>query len=324
MYKPSHYPILKNNRDLRKINPAIEQHFLASEAETHFLFDIGGDEGAKYDLICFCPVCSSSRNDLTIRKWGGDYYECHDCGHVYLRNRPKRSILNDLYKSSIADELNRIVQSHNFNEQYWSAIYDKYTPYLMDLTGLGARLLDVGCGSGRFIKHIKKLNFFDISALDVYDSLPEVFSNILPRDSVFLVQEFEKFKNKKPFDILTFWGVLEHCIDPHAIFAKCQSSLQIGGILFFLIPNYHSRAKKLLNSETPTLNPRMHVNFFTEKSLQLLARKYCFEVLDFYQELPIIDLMWPHISDESSEDIIDSIVSQRECYYHIYILRKIS
>ena len=118
MNKPSHYPIIKDNRDLRKINPSIEQHFSASEVEAHFLFDIAGHEYDKYDLVRSCPVCNSIRNYLTIRKWGGEYYECHDCGHVYLRNRPKRTILNHLYKSSIADDLNRKVQSHDFNEQY--------------------------------------------------------------------------------------------------------------------------------------------------------------------------------------------------------------
>ena len=88
-----------------------------------------------------------------------------------------------------------------------------------------------------------------------------------------------------------------------------------------LIPNLKSRAFRFLGVDTPTLNPRQHVNFYSDKSIGILAKKYNFYLIgDPFPELPIIDLMWDFI-DESDETLIQDIVDKGESYYKIYIYK---
>jgi hypothetical protein len=55
--------------------------------------------------------------------------------------------------------------------------------------------------------------------------------------------------------------------------------------------------------------------------MEEVALKNGFNIEYFYQELPVIDLMWQFLDEESS--VIEEIIKNKECYYHIYILRKI-
>ena len=120
--------------------------------------------------------------------------------------------------------------------------------------------------------------------------------------------------------MITLWGVLEHCRSPHEVLSKCNDYLDDNGLLFILIPNIHSRARKILGVYTPTLSPREHINFFTPRSMEKTAEENGFHIVNFYQELPVIDLMWEFLDEESL--VIDEIIDNNECYYHVYILKK--
>ena len=127
------------------------------------------------------------------------------------------------------------------------------------------------------------------------------------------------FKGKR-FDIITFWGVIEHIANPHLIFRKFPEMLSDNGCILILIPNLHSHAFRILGVETPTLTPRAHINFFTPKSMRELCKKHKIAIEWQVQELPVIDLMYPHVS--YSEKLVDEIVRNNECYYHVYCLKK--
>ncbi len=314
-------PILMNNRDLRRKNPLIREHFEASEKEMEAFEKIGGliRDSNVVDMIN-CPVCFSEKSKQLLVKWGGRYDECDVCGHVFLKNPFKQDMLTALYKSSIADELNRQVQKHSFNEQYWAAVYEKYMRHISEELADGGRLLDMGCGSGRFLRFCQENSKFELFALDVFDGLVEVLSPILSKENIFLVPSLEESDIGQQFGIITLWGVLEHCRSPHKTLQKCHDYLESGGHVLLLIPNIHSRARKLLGVYTPTLNPRAHINFFTPQSLEKVASDCGFTVQGFYQELPVIDLMWDFLDEDS--DVVDEIIRGNECYYHVYILKK--
>ena len=315
-------PILMDNKDLRKLNPAIEMHFDAAEKE---MLDFTTENNLVRDLnyIDFinCPVCNSKNTSQLLVKWGGRYDECSDCSHVFLKNPFKHKIITDLYKDSIVDQLNREVQKHSFNQNYWAAVYRKYMDHICNQFPGKCKLIDVGCGTGRFLKFCKENYNFELFALDVFNELIETVSPVIDKENIFLVDSFEKTDIKKTFNVITLWGVLEHCRSPHDIINKCNSYLEKNGLLFMLVPNFYSRARKLLGVTTPTLNPREHINFFTYTSMEKVAQNNGFEINGFYQELPVIDLMWKFLDEESS--VIEEIIKNKECYYHIYILRKI-
>lgn len=314
-------PILMDNKDLRTVNLAIKAHFDASEKE---MKELSGEQRVitdqdKVDDIG-CPICHSNNSQQLLVKWGGRYDECRTCSHVFLKNPFKQDILNALYKNSIVDQLNRVVQKHSFNERYWAAVYRKYMDFMVSKTRNTRKLIDVGCGTGRFLRFCKDNYSLELFALDVYDDLVASVSDAVPTENIFLVDSFESADIRKKFDLVTLWGVLEHCRSPHKILSKCHDYSEDDGMVFVLIPNIHSRARKLLGIYTPTLNPREHINFFTPKSMEQVASACGFSVFGFYQELPVIDLMWPHLDEESP--VIQEIIANKECYYHIYILKK--
>ena len=97
------------------------------------------------------------------------------------------------------------------------------------------------------------------------------------------------------------WGVFEHLRFPLNELKIFNKLLKKGGKIFFLIPNLQSRAFELLGMATPTITPKNHLNFFTDKSFNYICKKTGFKVLKKYQELPIIDLMYDYINNEKKE-----------------------
>ncbi len=89
-----------------------------------------------------------------------------------------------------------------------------------------------------------------------------------------------------------------------------------------MIPNINSRAIKILCASVPTLNPREDINFYTKRSLALMVEKLGFKVIDVYNELPFIDLMWPYV-DQDDECLIEDIVKMDESYDHVFLFRKV-
>ena len=131
------------------------------------------------------------------------------------------------------------------------------------------------------------------------------------------LDQIKKTKNK--FDIITFWGVVEHLKNPLEMFQMSKKILKKNGMMLILIPNLRSRAYKLLGVNTPTLNPREHMHFFTLKSMKNLAERTNLKIVNFHQELPVIDLMYPYIN--FNKEIINEILTKKESYYHIYLLK---
>jgi len=160
----------------------------------------------------------------------------------------------------------------------------------------------------------------NVFANDIYDEVVKTLSPIVGRNNV-ECSSIENISSKNKYDVITLWGVMEHIPSAHTVFKTAKRLCTKGGLLVILIPNLKSRAFRFLGVDTPTLNPRQHVNFYSDKSIGILAKKYNFYLIgDPFPELPIIDLMWDFI-DESDETLIQDIVDKGESYYKIYIYK---
>jgi 2-polyprenyl-3-methyl-5-hydroxy-6-metoxy-1,4-benzoquinol methylase len=315
-------PVFTDNRRFRQDIPEVQKHFEEAEREMEqFPREDGVIKSSEIVDFVDCPVCGSPHSDQLFLKYGLIYVECPLCTQVFVKNRLKDSILLKLYETSVVDQLDRQVQQSPQHHEYYSRIYAKYLSYV-DGFGIGNRhLLDVGCGAGEFLKFCADNTDLKLHALDFYEDSVDRVERLTGRGNYYYKQRLEDVAfGDRRFGLITLWGVLEHVPNPLDVLRKCSSILDDEGCIVILIPNIHSRAADVLGINTPTLNPRAHLNFYTEKSLQYLCRQTGLRMDACFQELPVIDLMYEHVVFDKA--LWDGIVRRKEGYYHVYVLRR--
>ncbi|MDC1048116.1 methyltransferase domain-containing protein [Flavobacteriaceae bacterium] len=316
-----------DNKNWRQQNPAASIHFTQSELEAKSYkrnkFGIINDK----NLINFrdkCPVCDSPKFYTTFVKWGFEYCSCYNCNSLFVKNILKNEKLMELYEKSVVDDAAYERTLNDTNISYYSKIYKKYLDILSDLTknNLETSLLDFGCGSGLFVKTLLNHPFhnFNVYASEYYHKSYDELNPILGNKFFFQKSLDEIKKDNYSFDIVTLWGVLEHVQSPRSILAGLNNLINDQGYILFCLPNPNSRAIKILGVNTPTLNPREHLQFFSKESLCQLMKEYGFELCVYGQELPVIDLMWEYLPQDFNAH--DDIIKNDEGYYQIYIFQK--
>ena len=125
-----------------------------------------------------------------------------------------------------------------------------------ELKGLGPRVIDLGCGEGKFTRGLASL-FADVTGLDVKErKIAEAAARAreLGVDVTFLAGSADRipFENRY-FDAVIFSNSLHHMPDPADALMEALRVLRTGGLLSVMEPvpsgNYHD-ATCLVNDET--------------------------------------------------------------------------
>jgi 2-polyprenyl-3-methyl-5-hydroxy-6-metoxy-1,4-benzoquinol methylase len=312
-------PIFVENRNFRTKNT--KNYFDLSYKEVSNLPQENGLIVSK-DIVRFvnCPICDKADNRQLFVKWGFKISVCDNCDHTFVENQMIQSALEKLYSESDVDKEFQVRKKQDKGlNKYWILLYSKYLQLLRNKKINNTLLLDVGAGGGDFIELCSAMENYKLHAMEFSNNSADFLASIVGSKNLYKKEISNiDFKDKK-FGVISMWGVLEHINDPIQEFKKCKEILDIDGRIVVLIPNLYSRAFKILGLMVPTLNPRSHVNFYTNKSIDLLCNKVGLEVEEYYQELPVIDLMYDYIDYNSS--LIEEILDKNESYYSVYIIR---
>lgn len=230
-----------------------------------------------------CPICGSISNLEKVSVYDKKYdvkfryVQCDECNLVYLNPSPSSNLIdyfysNENYYSQYLRfgqkqyEKKLILESNTKREEILKKSFNLNTKF---------SLLDIGCGTGDFLKHIsKKYKSFLLGADKDANAINYLHKT---SDIETILGDFKNidFREKK-FDIITMWGYLEHDPLPKETLAKCSKLLRLGGLIIFEIPNIDSRKKKI---ETwPYLHPPFHLSHFGIESLSFLANKVNLEI----------------------------------------------
>lgn len=251
--------------------------------------------GAVRDRVYFCAPGS----------W--DIYRCKECASGYIDPRPTPSTIGLAYSSyythAAAEGLNQkpqsILRRYRVSQRnaYLNSIYgyelspafqrppeyvstqrrqrwDKQVCYLK-FPGAGARLLDLGCGNGRFMMQMQSAGWevhgidsdqksVDLArgaglnarcgSLDTLDGLPQAH-----------------------FDAITLHHVLEHLHSPVDTLKRCRGALKSGGQMVIATPNFASLGHRLFGADWFALQPPTHLSLFTFESLGRALKMAGFE-----------------------------------------------
>lgn len=154
------------------------------------------------------------------------------------------------------------------------AAFDQWLAFVSRLaTSKSPTLLDVGCGTGGFLKFASANGFrvygFDASKAQA-DHARAQFPDVRVASS--LPDYLETLDHPRmKFDFITLWDVFEHIRNPVSFLRQLSEALEPGGYLFICVPNggaipWKIRVHRLLNKPLD-LAPWEHVFYHSIRSL---------------------------------------------------------
>jgi 2-polyprenyl-3-methyl-5-hydroxy-6-metoxy-1,4-benzoquinol methylase len=173
-----------------------------------------------------CPVCGGRRTESAGHE-AGDYrlITCPSCDVQFFD--PMRNPGADWYQENARFQDVLAVDGINWNHRQ----------FLTDSSITPGQLLDVGCGTGRFLvaAHGKG---WEVVGLDFNEASVRVARARINTDRVYpwTLEEFMRNSPQERFDAVTAFEVLEHVDNPREFLSQCYQLTRAGGSFAVSVP----------------------------------------------------------------------------------------
>jgi SAM-dependent methyltransferase len=162
------------------------------------------------------------------------------------------------------------------------------------------RLLDVGCGTGNFLRAACDAGY-SASGLEFDPVAAQLARRHSPRGRVFALP-LESFRTRHPneiFDLITFFAVLERQADPHHFLAEIRGCLRPRGFIALSVPN----RERWQTSMDPLDYPPNSFLRWNPVSLQSVLKAHGFSVLSIKKEKPTLAYTAQQINNKFSSGL---------------------
>jgi SAM-dependent methyltransferase len=228
-----------------------------------------------------CPVCAAGTTDVLARIKGAPLRRCADCGHRFLETATPSTndvIYNDHYAGFREDPVFRREAARVVAEE------------LLARRKPPARLLDVGCGNGEFLTIAREAGFSALG-VDVSPAAGELCHKRGLEVRIGDVRSTDVVGQDERFDLITFWDVVEHLVEPVTFLARAHALLADGGYLLVKTPAT-SEASVRVAARVPRvagalLSAPSHVQYFERHGLNTLLRRAGFGEVEFLAPRPM-------------------------------------
>lgn len=235
-----------------------------------------GDAHAAVAAPRGCPVCGATGRRVLFRQdfaaiesatpvTGYDVAVCEVCGCGYADGIPGQRAFDDYYRAMSKYEYHqRDGAESDFDARRLKVIADIIAPLVPDH---GARILDVGCATGRLLANLRALGFTRVEGADPSPACAAAAKRLydIPVHTRTLA---ELGAGGARYDVVILVGVLEHLRDLGEAFRHLRTILNPGGQLYVEVPDATAFADW---SNAPFQDfSTEHINFFAPVSLDNL------------------------------------------------------
>lgn len=134
----------------------------------------------------------------------------------------------------------------------------------------GGKLLDVGCGNGKFLSRMRGLGWEGEGVeIDPQAVIQARAQGLTVRQGVLEEQKYPE----NSFDAITLNHVIEHVHDPVGLLRECHRLLKPGGRLVIATPNPASWGHKMFREHWRGLEPPRHLFLYSRKVMAELLQR---------------------------------------------------
>lgn len=205
---------------------------------------------------------------------GHRIFTCPGCSLRFVHARPSERMDYDLAYDSPEYQRTQLESLMASADPSAFAGHPTYRPFFREVEKRpGARLLDVGCGLGRFC-HGAYSEGWDVTGIDVSDRAIEI-ARRFARFPVYKSAVEEVLEGGERFDVVTAFEVLEHLSEPVQFLSRVRRLLRSPGQIFCTVPNWDCRA--IQTTIKLDWMPPFHLLFFTRSALRYAVQLSGFE-----------------------------------------------
>jgi len=249
-----------------------------------------------------CPVTGISTDDAVpvLNVYGAEYVQTQETGHVYLKYIPSKKALHNFYLSDVnyaatyTDKENAEFRLNSIAVPWaeWTIkVYEKKYNKRPD------KILDVGSGAGHFVAACRKMGIH-ADGIELSES-SRIFAKKMWNLQLNGNNFEDVFQEYEGYDIVTFWGLLEHTPNPSTILSlahKVVSKSQDGGMVIAKLPRWLSlsSAAQRLSPDTIIrhIDPMGHLMIFTDASAaELFYRNKFKPIAAWYYGMDIYEML---------------------------------
>jgi len=203
---------------------------------------------------------------------------CTSCGHLFLDEKFSPDQLADLY-SNYYPRSSFDIETYKFHKETsgFFSWFDGANSSVFRWVPRNVRVLDIGCGFG------ESLGYHTARGCDVYGV--EADENIRRVAEKFgynvHVGLFDPDVYESDFfDYVTMDQVLEHVVAPLEVLRGVERVLKPGGQVILSVPNAAGWGAKVFGSKWINWHAPYHLQFYSEHSIQVAARKAGLEMIE--------------------------------------------
>ncbi|WP_190556718.1 class I SAM-dependent methyltransferase [Anabaena sphaerica] len=256
---------------------------------------------SKYLDLQKCPLCGSlnsqllfKANDILMGK-PGEYNieECTECSFRFTNPRPYAEDIFNYYTSDYHcyrddnRKKNDVTESSDLENKVFTS-NSGYTlhggfwgsrGWVFPNLQKGAKILEIGCGSGGFIRECIARRW-ETLGMDLNPDLEPVITQM---GAKFLPTTLPIIDLPDSYlDAVFAWQVIEHLYEPVETLTEIQRILKPNGILAFSVPNSDCWQFHLFKDKWAGLQVPTHVSHFSEKTIRQVVEKSGLKVVEIY------------------------------------------